>query len=93
MKLYMFQTIPMSIIRNFSLYPQQLYRTEQNSIWFRALLGPMHLGMVYVIQVCRQLSSRIRMELNCLQTCMAYTIAVCTVRNSWWWTEEMSKTC
>ena len=27
------------------------------------------------------------------QTCMAYTIAVCTVKNSWWWTEELSETC
>ena len=34
--------------------------------------------MVYVKQVCWQL---------------AYTIAVCTVKNSWWWTEEMSETC
>jgi len=22
-----------------------------------------------------------------------YTIAVCTVKNSWWWTEELSETC
>ena len=27
------------------------------------------------------------------QTCMTYTVAVCTVKNSWWWTEELSKTC
>jgi len=27
------------------------------------------------------------------QTCMIYTIAVCTVKNSWWWTEELSETC
>jgi len=26
-------------------------------------------------------------------TCMTYTIAVCTVKNSWWWTEELSETC
>jgi len=26
------------------------------------------------------------------QTCMTYTIAVCTVKNSWW-TEELSETC
>jgi len=26
------------------------------------------------------------------QTCMTYTIAVCTVKNSWWWTEELSET-
>jgi len=56
--------------------------------------------MVYVIQVCWQLASRIRMErtsipillASCPQTCMTYTIAVCTVKNSWWWTEELSET-
>ena len=50
--------------------------------------------MVYVIQVCRQLLSRIRILLDsCQQTFMTYIIAVCTVKNSWWWTEELSKTC
>ena len=24
---------------------------------------------------------------------MTYTVAVCTVKNSWWWTEELSETC
>jgi len=24
---------------------------------------------------------------------MTHTIAACTVRNSWWWTEELSETC
>jgi hypothetical protein len=28
---------------------------------------------------------------NCLQICMTYTIAECTVNNSWWWTEELSE--
>ena len=42
MKLYMFRTVPLSIIRSFSLYT----------------------AMVYVIRVCRQLASRIRMELQ-----------------------------
>ena len=27
------------------------------------------------------------------QACMSYTIAVCTVENSWWWTEKLSETC
>jgi hypothetical protein len=27
------------------------------------------------------------------QTCMTYTTAVCTVKNSWWWTEKLSETC
>jgi len=30
---------------------------------------------------------------SCQKTCMTYTIAVCTVKNSWWWTEELSATC
>jgi hypothetical protein len=30
---------------------------------------------------------------SCQQICMTYTIAVCTVKNSWWWTEELSETC
>ena len=45
----MFRTVPLSIIRSFSLYTQQ--------------------------------------------TCMTYTVAVCTETNSWWWTEELSETC
>jgi len=66
MKLYMFRTVRLSIIRS---------------------LFTAHSAMVYVIQVCRQLSGRTRMELrfilvlleSCLQTCMTYTIAECTV--------------
>jgi len=40
-----------------------------------------HLALVYVIQVCRQFLSRAEMALlrNCLQTCMTYTSAKCTV--------------
>ena len=53
MKIYMFRTVPLSIIWSFSLYTQ--------------------------------LASR-------QQTCMTYTIAVCTVKNSWWWTVELSET-
>ena len=30
---------------------------------------------------------------SCQQTCMTYTIAVCTVKNSRWCTEELSETC
>jgi hypothetical protein len=43
MKLYMFRTVPLSIIRG---------------------LFTVHSAMVYVIQVCRQLLSRTRMELQ-----------------------------
>jgi len=30
---------------------------------------------------------------SCQQTCMTYIIAVCRVKNSWWWTEELSEKC
>jgi hypothetical protein len=30
---------------------------------------------------------------SCQQTCMTYTIAMCTVENSWWWKKELSETC
>jgi hypothetical protein len=30
---------------------------------------------------------------SCQQTCMTYTIAVCTVENSRWWTEELFEMC
>jgi len=43
MKIYMFRTVPLSIIRN---------------------LFTVQSAMVYVIQVCRQLSRRTRMELE-----------------------------
>jgi len=66
MKFYMFRTVPLSIIRS---------------------SFTVHSTVVYVIQVCRQLSSRIKTELrsililleSCLQTCMTYTTAECTV--------------
>jgi len=60
MKLYMFRTVPLSIIRN---------------------LFTVNSAMVYVVLVCRQLSSRTILVLlgSCLQTCMTYTIAEFTV--------------
>ena len=60
------------------------------------------LGMkLYVFRTVFELSRRIRMEFcsililleSCLQSYMTYTIAVCTVKNSWWWAEELSETC
>jgi hypothetical protein len=79
MKLYMFRTVPLSIIRSFSLYTQQWYMSYRfvDSFWAAA-------GSGWNILILLD---------SCLQTCMTYTIAVCTVRNSWWWTEELSKTC
>ena len=62
--------------------------SERNSTCFGQFLCPSsgvytaHTTMVYVIQVCRQLASRIRMELHhreffTAHTAMAYVIQVC----------------
>jgi hypothetical protein len=80
----MFRTVPLSIIRSYSLYTQRWYMSYN---------------------FVKQLSSRIRMEpapssvpsWSCskavYKTCMTYTMAECTVNNSWWWTEELSEIC
>jgi len=66
MKLYLFRTVSLSIVRS---------------------LFTVHSAMVYVVQICRQLSSRTRMEHSCilvllescLQNSITYTISECTV--------------
>ena len=58
----------------------------------------MHMAMVChteLLTACEQDqdgSILILLE-SCQQTCMTYTIAVCTVKNSRCWTEELSETC
>ena len=77
-KLYMFRTVPLSIIRSFSLYTQQ---------W------SMSYTFADSLQAGSGRSSILILLPSCWQTCVTYTIAVCTVKNSWWWTEELSETC
>ena len=79
-KLYMFRTVPLSIIRSFSLYTQQWYMSYRSVDSLRAGSG-------------RNCRSVLILLASCQQTCVTYTVAVCKVWNSWWWTEEMSETC
>jgi hypothetical protein len=74
----MFRTVSLSIIRSFSLYTQQWYTSYRFADSLRAGSGwnavsdssfvnhqeffNVHTAMVYVIQFCWQLASRIRME-------------------------------
>jgi len=66
-KHYMYWTIPLSIIRRFSLYTQQWYMSYRFAVSLRAGSG---------------WSSVLMLLASCQQTCMTYTIAVCTVKNS-----------
>jgi hypothetical protein len=83
---------------NFSnLFWNEILHVSDTSFVHHQELFTVHSAMVYAIQFCRQLSSSSRMESilleSCLQTCKTYTIAECTVNNSWWWTKEVSETC
>jgi len=69
MKLYMFRTVPLSIIRS---------------------LFTVHSAMIYVIQICRQLSSRTR---SCSKAVWHIPLLSVQWINSWWWTDELSETC
>jgi hypothetical protein len=82
MKFYMFRTVPLSIIRSYSLYTQQWYISYRFVDSFRVAAGS---GW--------NCSTILILFESCLKTCMTYTIAVCTVNNSWWWTQELSETC
>ena len=78
---------------------------EKNSICFGQFLCPSsavfhcthssgicHTGL---LTVCERDQDRVpswSCSLAVTATCMTYTTAVCTVKNSWWWTEELSKT-
>jgi len=63
MKLYMFRTVPLSIIRSLFTVTQQWYMSYQFEDSYRA--GP-------------ECSILVLLE-SCLQTCMTYTIAECRV--------------
>jgi hypothetical protein len=76
----MFWRVPLSIIRSFSLCTQQRYMSYIFADSLRA-------GSAW------NCSSMLILLESCQQTCMTYTIAVCTVKNSWWWTEGLSETC
>jgi hypothetical protein len=76
----MFRTIPMSIIKSYPLYTQQWYMSYRFADSLRAGSGWNFSSILILLKSCQQ-------------TCMTHTIAVCTVDNSWWWTEELSETC
>ena len=76
----MFLSDPLSSIRNFSLYTQQSYMSCRFADSLQAGSG-------------RNCSSILILLASCQETCMTYTFVVCTVKNSWWWTEELSETC
>jgi len=69
-----------------------MFRTVPLSI---RILFTVRSAMVYVIQVCRQLSSRSICSCSTTVYKPVWHIPLLSVQwiNSWWWTEELSETC
>ena len=76
MKLYIFRTVSLSIIRCFSLYTQQWYMSYRSA---DSLLAGSGWNILILLASCQQ-------------TCMTHTIAVRTVKNSWRWTQKLYET-
>jgi len=59
----------------------------------------MHLFLKFIFGIKLYMFRRVRLpiirsfSLYTQQTCMTYTTAVCKVKNSWRWTDELSETC
>jgi len=66
-------------------WKETLHVSDSSSVHHQEFLT-VNTAMVYVTQFCWQLAS-------CQKTYMTYNIAVFTVENFWWWTEELSETC
>jgi len=79
----MFRTVPLFIIRSFSVYTQQWYMSYRFADSLRAGSGPKWLASdVTDLVLQNQISYVLILLTSCQQTCMTYTIAVCTAKNS-----------
>ena len=78
-KVYMFRTVTLSIPRSCSLYTQQWYMSYRLADSLREDQDGTGSDLILLA--------------SCRQTCMTYTIAMCTVKNSWRWREKLSETC
>jgi len=75
----MFRTFFLSIIESSKLRMQQRYMS--NSYCYLLLSG---------MRWNSSISTPIAVGSS---SCLAYTVAVCAVFSSWWWTERQSETC
>jgi len=93
MKLYMFRTVRLSIIRSlFTVHSAIVYVIHVcRQLSSRSIC---HSATVYVIQVCRQLSSRSICSCSKAVYKPVWHTLLLSVQwiNSWWWADELSET-
>jgi len=68
---------------------ETLHVSDSSSVHHQEFFTVYTANLYEIYHCCVQWKTRA----SCQQTCMAYTTAVCKVKNSWWWTEELSETC
>ena len=68
----------------FSSYNKTLHVSDSSSVYHQQFFT-VHIAIHTGYADC--------LLASCQQTCMTYNIAVCTVKNCWWWTEELSEIC
>jgi hypothetical protein len=68
MKLYIFRTVPLSVISSYSLYTQQWYMSYRFVDSFQEESG-LNCNSILILRE------------SCLKTCVTYTIVECTVNN------------
>ena len=75
-------------MHQFHKFVMKLYMFRTVRLSIISSLFTVHSAMVYVITVCRQLSSRTRMELSSILVLLLVSV-------QWinWWADELSETC
>ena len=76
-----------ALISQIYFWHKTLHVSDSSSVHHQEFLT-VHKAVVYDIQ-----SSLLVLPASCQQTCMTYTVAVRTVKYSWWWTGELFETC
>jgi len=82
-KLYMFRTVPLSIIRSFFAVHTAMVYVTQVCWQLASRIRTQHSSGLILLASCQQTCKTVwRIPLVCVQW-----------KNSWWWTKELSETC
>ena len=88
---FLYQNPIDALFSQINFWNKTLHVSDSSSVHHQEFFTE-NTAMVYVIQVCWQLASRIRTELQ-FRPDPVRKLSVSTVKNSWWWIEELSETC
>jgi len=87
------QNQPDALISQIYFWNKTLHVSDSFSVHHQEFFT-VNTAIVYVVTACEQdqEGTAVPSWSCCSQAVSTYTIAVCTVKNSWWWTEKLSET-